>query len=159
MLSVGGLRIAHSPKERKEKDMTTIEFDFNKLNKKEQAIYLQMNDSEKADYERIWIQIETQKLRLEQCRNRSKVRNQREKKFLAEKDRRERTHRLIERGAILEAYIDEAADFSNDQIKDIVARAFNTDHMRRFIADLRLYKADQDGMAAWKDNESRNAGF
>ncbi len=118
--------------------MVTVEFDFKKLNKKERAIYDQMSDSEKTDYERIWCQIETQKLRLEQCRNRSKLRNQREKKYLAEKDRRERTHRLIERGAILENYIDDPADFSNDDIKAIVSKALNTDYMKHFIADLRI---------------------
>lgn len=139
--------------------MTTVEFDYNKLNKKERSIYDQMSDSEKADYERIWIQIETQKLRLEQCRNKSKVRNQRERKYLAEKDRKERTHRLIERGAILESYIDDPTDFTNDDIKSIVARALNTDHMRQYIADLRLDKNDREGKQAWMDFESHNSGF
>lgn len=133
--------------------MTTVEFDFEKLNKKEQAIYRQMNDSEKADYVRIWIQIETQKLRLEQCRNRSKVRNQKEKKILAEKDRRERTHRLIERGAILESYIDDPTDFTNEQIKSIVSAALNTDHMKSFIAYLRIDDSDSECM---EDNEIVN---
>ena len=139
--------------------MNTVEFDFNKLNKRDQVTYNQMNVNEKSDYERIWVQIETQKLRLEQCRNKSKMRNQREKKVIAEKDRRERTHRLIEHGAILNSYIDDVEDFSNDQIKEIVAMALNTDHMHRFIADLRLSQTDQDGMAAWENFESRNAGF
>ena len=133
--------------------MTTVEFDFEKLNKKEQAIYRQMNDSEKADYVRIWIQIETQKLRLEQCRNRSKVRNQKEKKILAEKDRRERTHRLIERGAILESYIDDPTDFTNEKIKSIVSAALNTDHMKSFIAYLRIDDSDSECM---EDNEIVN---
>lgn len=139
--------------------MTSIEFDFNKLNKKEQNLYIQMNDTEKADYERIWIQIETQKLRLEQCRNRSKIRNQREKKYLAEKDRKERTHRLIERGAILESYIEDPTDFTNDDIKAIVSVAINTDHMQRYIADLRLERIHTEGATAWENFENRNTSF
>ncbi len=139
--------------------MTTVKFDFNNLNKKEQNLYLQMNESEKADYEKIWIQIEMQKLRLDQCRNRSKVRNQREKKYLAEKDRKERTHRLIERGAILESFIDDPTDFSNEDIKAIVAKALNTDHMQRYIAELRIEKADQEGSQAWSDFESKNTYY
>ncbi len=155
---MGGLRIAHHYKGRI-KDMTTIEFDFNKLNKKEQTIYSQMNGAEKADYERIWVQIETQKLRLEQCRNRSKVRNQKEKKILAEKDRRERTHRLIERGAILESYIDDPTDFTNEQIKSIVSAALNTDHMKSFIAYLRIDDSGAESTEVENEDEDQIINF
>lgn len=38
--------------------------------------------------------------------------------------RKKRTHRLIERGAILESFIEEASEKSNEEIKEILQRAF-----------------------------------
>ena len=38
--------------------------------------------------------------------------------------RKKRTHRLIERGAILESFIDRASEKNNEEIKEILQRAF-----------------------------------
>ncbi len=39
-------------------------------------------------------------------------------------ERKKRNHRLIERGAILESFIEGASEKSNQEIKDILQRAF-----------------------------------
>ena len=141
--------------------MTTISFDYSKLNKKDQRSYDNMNEAEKASFERIWIQMETQKLRLDQCRNASKLRTQREKRFLAEKRKKERVHRLIQRGAILESFIDDAAELSNEDIKELIATAFNTDRMKQYIADLRIGKDyhNEGQEVAIEDNKDKYAFF
>lgn len=41
-----------------------------------------------------------------------------------DEQRRSRTHRLIERGAILESFIPNAADMDNEQIKSILSAVF-----------------------------------
>ena len=81
------------------------------------------SDYEKALAEREAIEAELKKLteketqkahRIELLRNRYK-----------EEKRRSRTHRLIERGAILESVIPDAESYSNDQIKQILRVAFS----------------------------------
>ena len=42
-----------------------------------------------------------------------------------EKERRERTHRLIERGAILESLIEQADSYSNEEIKTMLEQALS----------------------------------
>lgn len=39
-------------------------------------------------------------------------------------ERKKRNHRLIERGAILESFIERASEKSNEEIKDILQRTF-----------------------------------
>ena len=56
--------------------------------------------------------------------NRLKLLNQRQK----EQKRKDRTKRLIERGAILESLIDGAADLDNEKIKAILQTALSSRH-------------------------------
>ena len=102
--------------------MEQIKFDYEKLNKDDKKIYDAMTDSEKAQFEKTWIMIETQKARLLQQKNKSKERNRREQKILSDKLRKERTHRLIERGAILESFLRDPEKMSNEQIKSLLER-------------------------------------
>ena len=52
------------------------------------------------------------------------------------KARKERTKRLIERGAILEQYLNEPERLTNEEVSEIIKYAFNTtyvkEYMRRF---------------------------
>ena len=114
-----------------------IEFDIEKLNKRDRASYEAMTASEQERFVRTWIQLENQKARLVQYMNASKERNNREKKVLAERERKERTHRLIERGAILEAYIRDPLDFSNEDIKTIVSRVMQSQAVIEYIEKVR----------------------
>ena len=81
------------------------------------------SDYERALAEREVVEAELKKLteketqkahRIELLRNRYK-----------EEKRRSRTHRLIERGAILESILPDAESYSNDQIKHILRVAFS----------------------------------
>ena len=81
------------------------------------------SDFEKALAERETIEAELKKLtekeaqkahHIELLRNRYK-----------EEKRRSRTHRLIERGAILESILPDAESYSNDEIKHILRVAFS----------------------------------
>ena len=117
--------------------MEKIIFDLDQLNKVDQAAYEKMSSAEKASFEKIWIQIEEAKRKLQQQKNASKERAVREKKILAEKERKERNHRLIERGAILEAYIDNPLDFSNEEIKEIVIMAMQETSVKAFVEQIR----------------------
>ncbi len=117
-----------------------MEFDINKLNKKDRAVYEVMTEAEKAKFEHTWVQLESQKLRLLQYKRASKERNNREKKLLAEKERKERTHRLIERGAILEYYINDPEDFSNDEIQTIVQNVMTQETVINYIEKIRARK-------------------
>ena len=96
-----------------------------------------MNDSEKEKYESTWIQIETLKVKQNQQKNASKERAAREKKALAEKERKERNHRLIERGAILESFIENPTDFTNEEIKEMMEKTMTTSFMKNFIEEIR----------------------
>lgn len=53
-----------------------------------------------------------------------------------EKERRHRTKRLIERGAILESIIENAVEFSNDEIKLLVQFAFQNEGVQAKIKEL-----------------------
>lgn len=117
--------------------MEKIVFDYSKLNKTDKKIYDAMNDSEKEKYESTWIQIETLKVKQNQQKNASKERAAREKKALAEKERKERNHRLIERGAILESFIENPTDFTNEEIKEMMEKTMTTSFMKNFIEEIR----------------------
>lgn len=105
--------------------MLQINFDYEKLNKDDKKIYDAMTDSERQSFEKTWVMIETQKAKLVQQKNRSKERNRREQKVLADKSRKERTHRLIERGAILESFLRNPENMSNEQVKTLLEKKFN----------------------------------
>ena len=62
----------------------------------------------------------------------AQLENQRKRLIQEQKaqERKDRTRRLIERGAILESLIDGAATFSNDEIKAILEKALHTENSR-----------------------------
>lgn len=53
-----------------------------------------------------------------------------------EKERRQRTKRLIERGAILESAIENAVGFSNDEIQQLVQFAFQNEQVQAKIKEI-----------------------
>jgi len=53
-----------------------------------------------------------------------------------EQERKDRTKRLIERGAILESLIPGAATFSNEQIKAFLEKTVGSDSARKILADM-----------------------
>lgn len=53
-----------------------------------------------------------------------------------EQDRKDRTRRLIERGAMLESMIDGATALDNGQIKAFLEMTIRTDYARRMLANL-----------------------
>jgi len=67
-------------------------------------------------------QIANVKEDIKQSGNRLKLLNQKQK----EQERKDRTKRLIERGAILESLIDGAAELDNEQIKAILQTALSS---------------------------------
>ena len=69
-------------------------------------------------------QIERAKEDIKQETNKLKLLNQRQK----EQERKDRTRRLIERGAILESLIDGAANLDNERIKAILQTALSSRH-------------------------------
>ena len=44
---------------------------------------------------------------------------------------------MIERGAILEQYIEDAEHYTNDEVREIVKYALNTPYAREYIRKLR----------------------
>ena len=52
-------------------------------------------------------------------------------------ERKKRTRRLIQRGAILESVIENAEDFTNEQIQTLLIEIFSTDFARAKIEKLR----------------------
>ena len=73
-------------------------------------------------------QIATAKEDIKQQENKLKLLQQRQK----EQERKDRTKRLIERGAILESLIDGAATLDNEQIKAILQTALTAPAARTF---------------------------
>ena len=69
-------------------------------------------------------QIELAKEDIKKHENALKLLNQKHK----EQERKDRTKRLIERGAILESLIDGAADLDNEQIKRLLQTALSSRH-------------------------------
>lgn len=52
-------------------------------------------------------------------------------------ERKKRTRRLIERGAILESVIGNAEDFTNEQIQALLIEIFSADFVRAKVENLR----------------------
>ncbi len=115
-----------------DRNMLQINFEYEKLNKDDKKIYDAMNESERQAFEKTWIMIETQKAKLVQQKNRSKERNRREQKILSEKKRKERTHRLIERGAILESFLRAPETMTNEQVKALLEKKFKRNNEGSF---------------------------
>ena len=70
---------------------------------------------------------------IEQLKNRKKEVLAQEKN----RARKLRTKRVIERGAILEQYIEDAEHYTNDEVQEIVRYALNTPYAREYIRKLR----------------------
>jgi len=54
-----------------------------------------------------------------------------------EQARKARTHRLIERGALLESFIDDADALTNDQLKAFLEKTLVTEFARRALNTIR----------------------
>ena len=132
--------------------MEKITFDYAKLNKTDKSIYESMTKAEKERYEATWTQIESLKRKQLQQINASKERAIREKKALADRERKERTHRLIERGAILESLIDSPTDFTNEDIKKIIEKAMTTDFIKQYIENIRMKKPNDQSYGTHKES-------
>lgn len=70
------------------------------------------------------------------------LKNQKKEVLAKEKAqaRKARTRRLIQRGAILEQYLDNAENLTNEEIEGIVKYAFNTPYVRDYVKDLNNVK-------------------
>jgi len=75
----------------------------------------------KRTKEEIQREIETAKTKLHYLSDQEKILLRQEKQF----DRKARTRRLIERGAILEKYLNQPLILSNDQVVEILNEAFS----------------------------------
>lgn len=76
--------------------------------------------------------IESVQEQIRQLENQKKRLMQEEK----ERERKARTKRLIERGAILESLIPEADAFTNEQIKAFLEKTIRTESARKALANL-----------------------
>ena len=76
--------------------------------------------------------IESIKLKIQQLENERKRILQVQK----ESDRKARTRRLIERGAILESLVSGSSDFTNDQIKSFLEKTVQSDYARKILDEL-----------------------
>ena len=52
-------------------------------------------------------------------------------------ENKERTHRLIQRGAILESLIDGAVTFTNEQIQEFLIKMFQTEFARKIFTQFK----------------------
>ena len=120
--------------------MEGIRFDVEQLNVRDREVYDAMNEQEKLDYQKIWSQIEEQKRKLRQLSNASKSRIRREFYSNSRKERKERAHRLIERGAILESYIDGAASMKNEDVKKLLQKALTNVMVQEALHETELQK-------------------
>ena len=72
--------------------------------------------------------------------------NNKKKRLISEQkqaERKKRTKRLIERGAILESVIGNADDFSNEQLQALLIEIFSTESARAKVKNLREHMADE----------------
>ena len=59
-------------------------------------------------------------------------------------ERKKRTKRLIERGAILESVIGNAEELSNEQLQTLLIEIFSSESVRAKVKNLREHTADED---------------
>lgn len=72
--------------------------------------------------------------------------NNKKKRLISEQkqaERKKRTKRLIERGAILESVIDNADDFSNEQLQTLLIEIFSSESVRSKVKNLREHTANE----------------
>ena len=73
--------------------------------------------------------------------------NNKKKRLISEQkqaERKKRTKRLIERGAILESIIGNAEDFSNEQLQTLLIEIFSSEFAKGKIKNFREHTADED---------------
>ena len=95
------------------------------------------------------------KYRIEQYEKQMKQLLQRQKK----QEQRERTHRLIERGAILESLIPGAVSFTNEQIKLFLEKTIQTEYARKILKEITppptAAETAQDGATAAEQHDKQ----
>lgn len=79
-----------------------IIFDYGKLTDRERKLYDKLSEAQRKTFEKNWINVEKQK----QKTNQAKARLQKMAKAQSEKERKARTHHLIEVGAAVEEFIE-----------------------------------------------------
>ena len=84
--------------------------------------------------------IESVQAQIQQLENERKRLMQQKK----EQERKDRTKRLIERGAILESLVPGAATFSNEQIKAFLEKTVGSDSARKILAGMAPQGDDLD---------------
>lgn len=90
----------------------------------------------KTELEKVKAEIESKKEEKEKYEKKlSQLENQEKKlKKMASLEGKKRTHRLIEQGEILESFIERASEKNNEEIKDILQKAFQkSDRTNRFV--------------------------
>lgn len=78
-------------------------------------------------------QIEKTNEKIKQLENRKKELLSKQR----EEERKKRTHRLIERGAILESVIENSTNFSNEQLQTLLIEIFSSESVRAKVEYLR----------------------
>lgn len=81
----------------------------------------------KTELEKVKAEIESKQEKKEKYEKKlAQLKNQEKKlkRMAIIAERKKRNHRLIERGAILESFIEGASDKNNEEIKDILQKAF-----------------------------------
>lgn len=81
----------------------------------------------KAELQKIQLEIESKQAEKEEYEKKLVQLKNREKKLrriTSNQERKQRTHRLIERGAMLESFIDGASEKTNDEIMAILKEVF-----------------------------------
>ena len=72
--------------------------------------------------------------------------NNKKKRLISEQkqaERKKRTKRLIERGAILESVISSAEDFSNEQLQALLIEIFSSEFAKGKIKNFREHTANE----------------
>ena len=70
---------------------------------------------------------------------------------------KERTHRLIERGAILESLIENAVTYTNEQIKSFLEKTVTTEYARKILTQLKVQRI-VESVAEQQVQPSENGG-
>ena len=91
-----------------------MKFMDNKTELEKMKAEIESKQEEKEKYEKKLVQLQNREKEL--------------KKMASLKERKKRNHRLIERGAILESFIEGASGKNNEEIKGILRKAFQKAH-------------------------------
>ena len=127
--------------------MANIEFDFNKLTKKEQQGYLAMSEKQQASFEKKWVALQTSMAELNdkivKANRRAKAKEAREK----EAQRKADTHRKIENGALLESILkNHDAEFlifkddnqkENERLRSFLEYCIGTPYVKSKIKEMK----------------------